>query len=91
MVTKGPLQRGFIALIMGVLTLFLLWDNRRVTREAERVGAELGTYYGDRDRESADREAQMLKLTQTLTRLTWLLLVLCLGTFAGTLWAISLS
>jgi hypothetical protein len=50
--------------------LFARVYERRQLRELERIGAELGTYVGARDRAAVEREARLLKLTAVLTWLT---------------------
>jgi len=64
------------SLWIGVLGVLLLvrWRDRRELREVSRIGADLGTYYGERDQATARREERLLDLTKTLTRLTWVLL-----------------
>jgi hypothetical protein len=56
--------------------------DRRQLRELERIGAELGTYVGTRDREAAERESRLLTVTVRVARLTWALLVVAAATLA---------
>ncbi len=53
---------------------------QRQLRQLRRIGGEIGSYIGTRDREAAEREACLIALTQTLSRLTWALLLVALVT-----------
>jgi hypothetical protein len=61
-----------------------LYDRRQL-RELERIGAELGTYVGQRDRAASDRETRMIKLTMILAWLTAALLIAAVATIVVTL------
>jgi hypothetical protein len=57
---------------LAVLITFLFSRRlqRRQLRELQRIGAELGTYIGERDRAAAEREDRLIKLTWALLALT---------------------
>ena len=59
---------------MGIILGLIL--SQRQTNAAERIGSELGTLVGARWKEGDDREAAMLAHTQTLRRLT-VIVVIC--------------
>ena len=61
---------------------------RRQLRELERIGAELGNYYGERDRQAAERERRMIDLTSSVSRLTWALLAVATVTLVVAIWAL---
>ena len=54
--------------IVGLILARLL--DRRDMKKLTPIVEELGTYYGNRDRDSATRETQLLKLTKVLLWVT---------------------
>lgn len=69
-----------LAVVISVLLAHM--TERRQLRELRRIGAEFGEYVGTRDQEAAEREARLLALTRTLTRLTWVLLAVTVAALA---------
>jgi hypothetical protein len=59
--------------------------DRRQLRQLERIGAELGSYIGERDREAAEREVRLLRLSAGLIWLTAAVLVTAIATIIVTL------
>lgn len=59
--------------------------DRREHRELKRIGTELGTYVGERDQATSEREARLLKLTAVLAWLTGAVLVAAVASIVVTL------
>ena len=62
--------------------------DRRMVKEADRIGREIGESVVSRWRETDERTEALIKMTRTLARLTWALLIVTLGTLAVAIWAL---
>lgn len=82
-----PMPPLRVSLALLAATLLAHWTNERKMSEAittlDKAAVDVGQYIGERDRDAADREHRLLALTVTLTRLTWVLLVLAAATLAA--------
>ena len=67
--------------LLGGLLLSRLWQRRQV-KAAARVGTEIGESVVERWRQTDETAAAMYRLNRTMTRLTWVLLVLTMATLA---------
>ena len=59
-----------------LLVILLVRDGRRTRRQMEQVGRDLGQAVVTRWKDTDDATASMLKMTRTMVRLTWAVVVL---------------
>lgn len=69
-----------------LLLLVLRRGNKRATRAAAKVGADLGESVVWRWEKTDASTDAMLRLTRTMVRLTWAVAVLTIVVLASTLW-----
>ena len=69
-----------------LLALALIYNGRRTERKMERIGRDLGESVVTRWQDTDEATVAMLKMTRTMVRLTWAVVILTVVVIAATIY-----